>query len=87
MIFSTRINGIPCQCEVLRYVPELPMRITGKGFGDADPQESAEFEYQILDRKGYKAPWLERYITDAVEDQLYEDFLIIKQAEYYGYYE
>jgi len=75
MIFDTRVAGIPCQCEVLEYSEGLPMRITGWGFGDADPPEPGEFEYQILDRRGRYARWLEDKLTDDDDERLEREFL------------
>lgn len=75
MIFPTRINGIPCQCKIIAYSPEQAMAITGFGFGDAEPPEPGTFEFQILDRKGYRALWLEAYLTPWVEAELYQQFL------------
>lgn len=86
MIFDTRVNGIPCQCNVLYYSPEVPMRITGSGQGDADPPEDAEFAFEILDSKGRKAPWLEKYVNQADSDRLYEEFLYSVKAEDYCIY-
>ena len=74
MIFPTRINGIPCQCEVLTYRKAVPIRIWGSGMGDCDPPEPEEFEFQLLDRKGYPAPWLENKLTSSMEDELFRAF-------------
>ena len=46
MVFETRVAGIPCQCLVTHYSPELPMKITGTGYGDAEPPEPEEFEFR-----------------------------------------
>lgn len=83
MIFSTRVNGIPCKCRVDNYSPGVPMRIYGSGMGDADPPEPPEFEFTILDRTGYEAPWLQKYVTDSVEARLYEEFMLWLQEDYY----
>jgi len=85
MIFETRVAGIPCQCEVLSFTPSVPMRVYGPGMGDADAPESAEFEYQLLDRKGYKADWLQAKVTSKIEDELYEEFLDRRLAERYDH--
>lgn len=66
--FKTHIKGIPCQCRITHYYPGQAMIITGLGFGDADPPEQEEFEYEILDRKGYVAPWLTKLMTS--KDQM-----------------
>lgn len=84
MIFSTRINGIPCKCRVDSYEPAVPMRITGSGMGDADPPEPAVFEYTILDRNGREAPWLQRYVTVSVDARLFEEFELEVKDEYYN---
>ncbi len=86
MIFDTRVNGIPCQCNVTFYSPAVPMRITGSGQGDADPPEDSEFDFEILDRRNRKAPWLERYVTPEVVDRLHEEFLFANKAQDYGIY-
>lgn len=83
MIFPTRINGIPCQCEVLNYETYVPMRSYGPAMEDAMPPEGGEFDFQILDRKGYQANWLDKYITPQVEMQLFEEFMVARTAERY----
>lgn len=83
MIFTTRVNGIPCKCEVTSFSPYVPMRITGSGQGDVDPPEEAEFEFNILDRRGREAPWLERYVTPTVIQNLFEEASFMHMAEYY----
>lgn len=75
MIFETHVSGIPCLCEVTYYVPYQPMRITGWGYGDADPPEMEEFEFRILDRKGYPAAWLEAKLTNEDEDRLLNEYI------------
>ena len=84
MIFSTKVNGIPCQCEVTHYTPYVPMHVYGSGMGDADAPQESEFEYQILDRRGKPAAWLERYINDRTEQELYEEFQMAMTAERLG---
>ena len=76
--FHTRVHGIPCLCDVTFYSPGAPMRITGWGFGDAEPPETGEFEYQILDRRGRHAPWLEAKLVEADDDRLLEEYLALQ---------
>ena len=83
MRFNTRICGIPCICEVQSYVPDTPIRVYGPAMEDADPPEEGEFEYNILDRMGYPAPWLELLLTPAAEEQLREDVHIMHMARDY----
>jgi hypothetical protein len=77
MIFHTRVGGIPCQCLVYSYYPAVPMRITGTGFGDADPPEDEVFEFRLLDRKGYPADWLERKLTNNDADRIKKEYLAL----------
>ncbi|TDX21641.1 hypothetical protein DFO67_1349 [Modicisalibacter xianhensis] len=80
-IFDTAISGIPCKCAVVYYAPSVPIRITGTGFGDADPPEPAEFEFELLDRTGCPARWLERKITeDDDEDRLQREYEELKDG-------
>ncbi|USZ48100.1 hypothetical protein [Halomonas sp. DN3] len=74
MTFTTTVAGIPCRCQVTLYSPGVPMRTTGFGFGDADPPEPEEFEFDILDRGGYPAAWLERKLTDDDYDRLLSEY-------------
>lgn len=65
MEIETTVDGIPCICNVLTYAPARPWKqhtFRGAGPGDCDPPEDEDFEYEILDRKGYSAPWLERKV-------------------------
>ena len=74
MTFMTTVAGIPCRCRVTFYSPGAPMRTTGSGFGDADPDEPEEFEFDILDRRGYPAAWLEAKLTDDDSERLLEEY-------------
>lgn len=73
MKFSTHVAGIPCVCLVLRYEPSSPALIYKDGGGE--PPEPEEFEFDILDRKGYTAPWLENKLTDRDISRLKEEYL------------
>ena len=84
MIFDTRVNGIPCVCKVLEYTPYIPMQVYGPGMGDAHPPESEVFEFALLDRSNKPAPWLEKYVTEAVSDRLLEEYRIMELADYYA---
>lgn len=85
MIFETKVAGIPCQCEVVFHSKASPMRITGTGFGDAEPPELEDIEFDILDRRGRKAPWLSRKMTQADDYRLREEFNLIQMGERFGY--
>ena len=86
MLFPTYIAGIPCQCNVIYATPLIPMRVYGPGMEDADPPEGGDFEFEILDRKGYRAKWLEPKITPKDVDRLYEEYRILMEAEEFDCY-
>lgn len=73
--FESRVAGIPCQIEVTHYSEDRPMRVTGSGFGDADPPEPEEFLFTVLDRKGYPAPWLEQKLTATDASRIKREYL------------
>lgn len=85
MIFDTRVQGIPCLCEVTHYVPYIPAKLTGHP-DTWMPPEDGEFEFRIRDRKGNLAPWLETKLTQADKERLWEEFLIERRAEEYAVY-
>ena len=73
-MLNTRIAGIPCQVELTSYTPFWNGR---RGHIDNWlPDEPEQVEFEVFDRKGYKAPWLERKMTDAdyarIEQELME---------------
>ena len=76
MIFNTRVNGIPCKCRVTHFTPPVPATFD-------NPAEDSEFEYSLLDSRGNIAAWLDKYITPQVNQQLYDDFQIMKDADYF----
>lgn len=75
MVFQTEVAGIPCQCEVTQYNPGTDMVITGSGFGDAIAPEHETFEFLLLDRKGYPAPWLENKLNSDDYARLQQEYL------------
>ena len=86
MIFTTKINGIPCKCRVDNFVPAIPMHVYGSSMGDADPPEPPEFDFTILDTKGREAPWLQKQVTEADEARLFEEFEVECKNELYNPY-
>lgn len=74
MYFDTRVDGIPCRCVLLNYSPARSMEVTGPGMGDAHPPEPSEYDFQLLDSRGYRAHWLEEKLRDsAIADKLHEE--------------
>jgi len=71
-IFESSINGIPCQILVTSYIDEKPI-IRG-AWEDSHPGHF-EFEFEVYDRKGYRANWLEAKLNDEISEQLFEAFM------------
>ncbi len=69
----TRISNIPCQVEITCYYPARPARLHGHPDRYA-PGEPEEISFQVLDRRGRVAPWLEAKLDEQdrrrIEDEL-----------------
>lgn len=85
MIFDSRISGIPCQIKVGTYISYKPMKVYGTRHGDADAPVPPDMEFEVLDRKGYKATWLEKKLTADDDARLLEEFHLMQLGERYGY--
>lgn len=74
MEFESKIQGIPCIIDVTYYTPQIPAT-------HFDPPEGGDFEYNVLDRSGRKAPWLQKKITPSDDERIYKQFMrIIEDA-------
>ena len=62
--FEARVAGIPCGVRVTRYHPPV----------ESDPGDPGDFDYVLLDRRGRRARWLEKKVTDADEQRFWETF-------------
>lgn len=51
-MFASTVQGIPVLCTVTHFDRGCPMKITGSGFGDADPPEPDEIEFFLKDADG-----------------------------------
>jgi hypothetical protein len=72
-IVDARIAGIPCQLKVTHFYQQAPCYNTWDS--DADFYGYTEINYDVLDRKGYPAPWLEKKITPIDDDRL-QDLIV-----------
>lgn len=75
-LIEARVAGIPCQINVTSLEPFRPGRYSGAP-EDCYPDEGGDVEYEILDRRGRTAPWLERKVTEKeherILDTIFED--------------
>lgn len=69
-VLNARVAGIPCRIGVTRY-----LRVPGTGCAATAPSDLdctgyTECDYDILDRAGRPAAWLERKATDDDREQI-----------------
>lgn len=76
--FPTTISGIPCQCHVLFFEPDEGAKLTGHP-DTWEPASGGEFDFEILDRKGYRAEWLEAKLSRDDEVRLEREFLALAE--------
>lgn len=67
-MMRSHIAGIPCQIAVTSYTP-------ADSGGPFEPPSGPEIEYEVYDRRGYKANWLLAKLTDD------DDLAILEQHE------
>lgn len=74
-MLSTRIAGIPCLVELTSLFVQKPLGLTCDS--DWDCYGYTEIEFEVYDRGGRPAPWLERKLiekeTTRIEQELLEN--------------
>lgn len=74
VLHHTKIAGIPCTVNVTRCV-----RVKGSfsyhAASDWDYYGYSEVEYDVCDRRGRRAPWLERKLTPADDQRIQAEIL------------
>jgi hypothetical protein len=69
---ETTVCGIPCIVKVLNWEPYVPAK-TGGPPEYCYPAEGGYGDWQVCDRKGRPAPWLEAKMTDRDRNVLEEE--------------
>ena len=69
--FMSSVAGIPCGILVTWYSPGTNYLITSASLEPNDPEE---FDFEVLDRKGYPAQWLVNKMTDDDEERIFKEF-------------
>lgn len=74
-VLESHVQGIPC----LVRITQLQRGLSGHRLGhpkEVPPWDPIEIQFEILDRKGYQAKWLERKATNddlyRIEDEIIE---------------
>ena len=73
-IIQTRLAGIPCQIAVTGF-----RRVEGSysynAPSDADFYGYTDYDYEVLDRRGRPAPWLEKKVSQAdIDEKIMEQY-------------
>lgn len=71
MIFPFDLYGQEVLCTVTHYSVGCPLRVTGSGFGDAEPPEDEEFEFFLKDADGILH---DDHITEDVESAVLREY-------------
>ncbi len=72
-MLSTRIQGIPCRVQATRIFVQKPLGPNCDS--DWDCYGYSEVDFDVYDRKGYPADWLQRKMTDKDEERIVEQLL------------
>lgn len=64
-----RICGIPCIIEVTHF-SSVKGSFSYDAPSDMDYHGYTECEYEVLDRRGRPAPWLQKKVTDAIDMEI-----------------
>jgi hypothetical protein len=75
--FETRVCGIPCIIRVTAWDAYAPARVSGPP-ERCSPAEGGNGDWEILDRRGRPAPWLEKKLrgdpreSERLEQKVFE---------------
>lgn len=78
--FDSTIQGIPCGILVKSYTQMRPGRYSGPPELCYE-EEPAEMEFEVLDRRGYRADWLAKKLTDRDFDRIVKEYEAILRAQ------
>lgn len=82
---DSTVAGIPCKLGVTEIGYYIPATY-GRSMEDSEPEDSSQHSYEILDRKGYRAAWLDAKCSKKDEEQHQLDIDKALEAISYGYY-
>ena len=76
MNLPIRAHGIPALANVTNYIPYTPATWY-------EPADGPEVEWELLDRRGRPAPWLDRKLTSAERWEIETDLLYQLKLKHY----
>lgn len=80
MKFDTHICGIPCVINVISYQPCVPAYISGPP-ERCYPAEGGEAQWEVLDRSGRYARWLENKLTNADIERIESEIVNLMESK------
>lgn len=83
--FEHRVCGIPCIVAVTSWEAYVPAKVSGPP-ESCYPEEGGCGEWEIRDRRGRPAPWLERKLDDKERqriDELVFEYMESQRDEFY----
>lgn len=79
---ETRIAGIPCKVRVTHCFVQKPLG--SRCDSDLDCYGYTDIEFDVLDRNGRAAPWLEKKLSERERVKL--ENLLLKEGQDDGWY-
>lgn len=70
---ETTVVGIPCKVKVTYTTKYIPESYSG-------PAEGGDFEFELLDKKGYRARWLEKKLTKDDVERIEKEYSAYAEA-------
>jgi hypothetical protein len=80
MDIDVRVCGIPAIARVLHYRPYEPAYRRGHP-DNWEPASPPEIDFEILDRRGRPAPWLDRKLNNEARARLERGLIEYLEAE------
>jgi len=71
----TVLGGLPCIARVHSYIPIIPATWH-------HPEEGGEVDFELLDRRGRQAGWLEKRLTAKERERIYAEVYDLAATDY-----
>lgn len=71
MEMEYKISGIPCIIRV-NHFESVKGSFSRNAASDLDYYGYEDLDWEVCDRRGRPAPWLDRKVTDRIEDEIYD---------------
>lgn len=74
-MLDSYIQGIPCKIEVTHFICNKGSLNRYSAASDLDYYGYTEVEFEVYDRKGYKADWLANKMTDEDVERIEQEII------------